>query len=87
MLTRKERIMAAWLMERASEEFSNHGCNDLPGSFILETQLTDEEKVQFVRDYIKWNEHRLGENVEPEDFDLLPDWAVMDFLAYKLREE
>lgn len=86
-MTPKEMKLASLLLERASDEFSNHGCNDLDSRFIKETGFTDEEKVQFVREYAEWNgdPDRYEDGIEPKDFDYLPDWAVMSFLAAKLK--
>lgn len=88
-MTPKEMKLAASLLTRASDEFSNHGCNDLDSRFIAEAGFTDEEKVRFVQQYILWNgdpEMYGGvEAVEPKHFGYLPDWCVMSFLAAKLR--
>lgn len=88
-MTTKEQKMAAWMLDRAADTFSNHGCNDLDQGFILEAGLTDEEKVQFVREYAKWNgdpDMYGGEDeITAENFDYMPDWLVMRFLAAKLK--
>jgi hypothetical protein len=78
MMTEKERAVAAQLLEMASEEFGNHGCND----WDFPKGWTKEEKIAFCKEYHEWNG-------DPEDFDPnflhLPDYAVMSFMADKLK--
>jgi hypothetical protein len=77
-MNQKEKKVAAELLRTASEQFSNHGCND----WNYPKDWTEDEKLQFVREYHEWNG-------DPEDFDpeflFLQDWAVMSFLAHKLE--
>jgi hypothetical protein len=80
-MTRKEKLLAASLLELASEEFSNHGCND----WEFPVGWSPAECHDFVRRYCDWNG-------DPSEYDAsrepsLPDWAVMRFLAAKIEEE
>jgi hypothetical protein len=75
--------LAADLLEEASDEFSNHGCND----WDFPSDWTKEEQQEFVK---AMNE----DNGTPEEYDPehlhVPDWWVMSFLARqikKLKEE
>lgn len=91
-LSKKEIKIAALLLKEASEEYSNHGCNELSDEFISEADLTDEEKINFVREFHKWNgdlNWQLSEfgEITPNRFDSLPDSALMHFLADKLEKE
>jgi len=76
----KEFRLAAKLLEMADEEFGNHVCNDVYESFW--DGWEKEERQEFVKQYHEWNG-------DPEEFDpnflLLPDYAIMGFLAHKLR--
>lgn len=87
-MTEKENKIAAYMLRAASQKFANHGCNDLDSQFFAEIGLTDEEKIQFVREYHTWNgdlKDRFRDGViEADDFLSLPDFAVMSFLAHKL---
>jgi hypothetical protein len=79
-MTAKEKYLASELLEKAADEFSNHGCND----FDFPDDWTAEEKADFVLRYHQWNG-------DPENFNLkylvLWDYAVMHFLAIELRKE
>ena len=82
-MTKNERKLAAEMLELASAEFSNHGCND------LELENTDENwaMIEAMED---WNGSR------PEDRNERPrgnkkiftnDWFVMSYLANLLTKE
>lgn len=90
MEARKLDKMAAELLEMASEEFSNHGCNDLSADFIKEIGLTDEEKLQIVIEYYEWNgdfeEAKKYGWITAKHFDAIGDSSLMRFVARKLRE-
>ena len=79
-MTTKEKELAAKMLELASEEFANHGCNDVEES-VYEGWTLDERK-QFVKDFWEWNG-------SPQDYDEkclhLQDHAIMSFLAFKLK--
>ena len=77
-----EKELASKLLEYASDEFSNHGCNDIDKSFWK--GWTKKDKQLFVKEYHDWNG-------DPEEYDekclYLSDWAVMSFLADKLLND
>lgn len=79
-MTPKEKELASKMLELASNEFSNHGCNDVEDSFYEGWTL--EERQQFVKEFWEWN----GDlsNYSP-DFLHLGDDSIMAFLAHKLR--
>jgi hypothetical protein len=62
------------LLRQASEEFSNHGCND----WNFPPDWTLEERQEFVKAMHE-------DNGSPEEYDPehlhVPDWWVMSFLA------
>lgn len=76
----KERMLAAVMLDMASDKFSSHGCNDweFPNSW------TKEEKIAFLRGYHAWN----GDPEEEfsERYLHISDFAVMSFLAHKIRQ-
>lgn len=77
----KEEQLAAYFLDLAAEEFSNHGCNDVEEEVWKD--WTKEERQKFVKEYHEWNH-------EPQEYDLnhlhLDDTSIMRFLAYKLEE-
>lgn len=79
-LTRAERQVLAELLERASDTFSNHGCND----FELAKFMPDpEERRELMREYHEYNHS--PEDYDPnDDFNVEMDFALMSFFAWKL---
>lgn len=74
-----EKKLAAKMLELASDDFSNNGCNDVPNSYF--DGWTIEERRNFVKEFHVWN----GDIEEyDENFLHLPDFAIMSFLAHKL---
>ena len=78
----KEKQLAAKMLEMASDEFSNHGCNDVEDSVCEGWSL--EERQQFIKEFHEWNG-------DPENFDKdwlhLGDSTIMSFLAHKLETD
>lgn len=78
----KEKNLISEFLEIASDKFSNHCCNDVDESLFVD--WTSDERKQFVKEYHEWNG-------DPEEFDdkflVLPDYAIMSFLADKLKNE
>lgn len=78
----KEKKLAADMLEKASDEFSNHGCNDVENSVYKNWSL--EERRQFVKEFHIWN----GDPEEyNENFLNMHDYMIMGFLAYKLEHD
>lgn len=81
-MDKKKLLLAAKLLELASEEFSNHGCNDLPDEFLF--GWTHEELIQLDKDY-----HT--KNGDPDEHDpnnlLFFDDGLMWYLAQELKKE
>lgn len=78
-MTQKEKELTAKMLELASNEFSNHGCNDVEDSVYEGWTL--EERRQFVKEFHEWN----GDPEEyNENFLHLGDSTLMSFLGYKL---
>ena len=80
-MTDKELLLAAKLLDLAQEEFSNHGCNDLPKDFLEDWAL--EEKKQLMKDYLELNG-------DPENYDdnflYFMDDSLMWLMAEKIRD-
>ena len=81
-INKKELSLAAKMLKLASEQFSNHGCNDVDEN--LYDNWTLEERQQFVKEFHQWNG-----NLEEYDetFLHLGDNTIMSFLAAKLEWE
>jgi hypothetical protein len=81
-MNKKEKELAAKMLDLASDEFGNHTCNDLPNS--VWKGWTKEERQKFVKAFHKWNG-------DPEEYDPnflhMSDSSVMSFLAAKLKGE
>lgn len=87
ILTDKEGALVAELLELASDQFSNHGCND----FDLPKSWSREEIAELLRSIHRWN----GDEDEMEadgEFDpkrkhirTTYDWLLMTYFAAKLR--
>lgn len=84
-LTNAERVAAAHLLDIAGDQFSNHGCNDLN---LVELGLTLEERRALVQAYHEYNgdlEEFDKELANGSEFKYDTDWAMMHFLAARLR--
>ena len=66
-------LLSAKLLDTASDEFSNHGCNDL--SKDVQALITPE----ILKDIKKW--------LDDYDIQYVPDWLLMNYLRDKLKEE
>ncbi len=79
MLNEKEKQLASYWLSRASELYSNHGCNDVEEK--VWKGWTTEERRQFVKEYHEYNGD--PEEYDPNDLHL-PDFAIISWLAYKI---
>ena len=82
-MNKLDKRLTIHFLKMAADEFSNHGCNDFP----LKTFIPDlEERHQLVKEYFEWN--KSPQEYNPElSYDYFPDYALMDFMAYKLGLE
>jgi hypothetical protein len=81
-ISKKELALAAKMLELASDQFSNHGCNDVDENVYAGWTL--EERQQFVKEFHEWN----GDPEEYEETFLhLGDSTIMSFLAAKLEAQ
>lgn len=85
VLTSHEAMLAAALLDKAADKFSNHGCNDF---FIDEhvDDMTDEEMAGLD---LAMHEHNGDpeEHDPEEDHNVQQDWCLMLYLAARLRGE
>jgi len=79
-MTDKEKKLTALFLRLASDEFGNHGCNDVPEKYF--EGWTKEERQQFVKEIHEWNGD--PEEYNPE-FLHTPDFAIFGFLAHKIE--
>lgn len=77
MLSQKETILAARLLQSASNQFANHGCND----WSFPENWSDHEKKDFMKHYLEY--HHINEEPDPDRMPL-PDCSVMEFLAHRM---
>jgi hypothetical protein len=71
------KLLAAKMLEEASEEFSNHGCNDLTKEVL--DLITDEKRL--CEDMKKWN----GDDDWPTSVKQIGDSSLMHYLSDKLK--
>jgi hypothetical protein len=77
-----ERRLIAVLLNMASDEFGNHGCND----FDLSAIVTPEQGKALMRAYHEWN----GDPEEHQDDEYSGyeyDYAMMGFMAHRIYPE
>lgn len=89
-MTKLQKKLAAYFLELASEEFSNHGCNDIDSDAIdIVLQMTNSERTKFCKEYHKYNRDDEETDIEDAQTEMLnmSDWEYMSFLAYKLEQE
>jgi hypothetical protein len=79
-MNNKEKKLAADFLEMASNEFSNHGCNDVPDEFFEGWTLSEKQKI--VKEY-----HISNNSIEDYDPNYLhlADFCLMDLLSEKLK--
>lgn len=80
-MDRQILLLAANMLDLASEVFSNHGCNDLDDKDL--DGMTDETKL--CDDIRKWN----GDNEceWPKKANYIGNSTLMSYLSDKLKEE
>lgn len=82
-LSNAEKKVLGYLLRRAADEFSNHGCNDL--HLLKDAGLTAKESYEFrvmVGKDPNYTE-MMGEPVRKGD-DVTYDWAMYRYLADKI---
>lgn len=86
MIKSIELKVAASLLRLASEEFSNHCCNEF--NFRKEAKLTDEQAEELIALFNEWNKKENPIDFEPISLNakILDDSTLMDYLADKLEE-
>lgn len=82
-LTTAEKKLIVYLLRRASDEFSNHGCNDL--ELVRDVGLTPEESFQ-----IRMAMHERSDDPErvapSKKSHYENDWCAMLFAADRIEE-
>jgi hypothetical protein len=82
-LNKHKKALVAVLLEAASDEFANHGCND------YEFENTDEN-WKLICDMEDWNGTKPADRRErpnPGKKIMTYDWYVMSYLAACLKKE
>jgi len=81
------RKAAIAILERASEEFSNHGCTDF--DLMRDADLTKKEALEVLQQMHDWAKANGAVDEEPPkagDY-YTDDWLFMNFLAAMLANE
>lgn len=76
-----ELLLAGRLLAVAAEQFSNHGCNDMPAEHFEGIGHFERERLE--REYNIWNNN----SADPISFANIGDDAWMSYLAAKLKGE
>jgi hypothetical protein len=71
-------LIAAKLLDQASDQFSNHGCNDLDKE-VLEVITDKDALTKEVREWV-------NDDGCPENISHMQDWHLMDYISEKLKE-
>lgn len=71
--------LAGDLLDKAADEFTNHGCND----WWFPADWTIEDRRELVKAMYEQNGN--PEEYDPDQLNVA-DWWVMQFLASKLKE-
>jgi hypothetical protein len=79
-LTAKELRLAAKLLDMAADQFSNHGCNDLPDDAF--DGWDEFEKTELAKKFDKYNG---GHDAEESGIEIMGDDGLMAFFAAKIQ--
>ncbi len=83
-MTGKQYLLILTLYEDATQSYGRR-CHDLDRALIKDLGFTDAEKLDVVKRYHEWN----GDDDEidltdPEEFDRIPCFAMLDFFMKRL---
>ena len=73
--------LSAKMLDLASDEFSNHGCNDLDDKLV--NSMSDSEKEDLLKGMQEWHD----DDSYPSCIEQVGDSFLMEYLSYKLKEE
>jgi len=80
-LTKAELILASRLLDSASDEFSNHGCNDMSSSMFK--GISKVELDELVEAFNAANPDE--DEDDPRPIESIGDWVWMSFLSDRLK--
>ncbi len=81
-LTSGERKLLVYMLDKAGDEFSAHGCNDL--DLVKEVQLTPEESLE-VRKILTEEGDYPDDEVKPNAHSI-QDWLAFVHFSKKFRD-
>ncbi len=81
-MTKNEISLTIHLLKMASDEFSNHGCNDY---YLAKIIADPEERRALMKQYHEYNGDPEEWRAE-SNYDYAPDWLLMIFMAKKLQD-
>lgn len=76
-----EILLAGRLLAVAADQFSNHGCNDMPMEHFEGIGQFERERLE--RDYNRWAKN----TADPVPFQNIGDDGWMHYLAARLKGE
>ena len=87
-MTKKEKRLATYFLNKYADECGNHGCNDLPQEAIQAADFTPEEAETFAKEFVQYNT-KGREQYDPnlDSFERMSDFSVIGLLAHKLETE
>jgi hypothetical protein len=80
-MTRAEKLLASRLLDLASDEFHEHGCNDMPKEMFA--GISEAEVKEMVAGWNKFNEFE----GDPLPLMNIGDDGWMEYLAHRLAED
>jgi hypothetical protein len=85
-LTEGERKVLVELLDRAEQEFSNHGCNDF--HLVKEAKCTPSEVAEIQKKVAAWsgNPDQIEDAEKHPDDPYTQDWMLFGMLKKKFTE-
>lgn len=84
-LSVKEKELVSYFLQQAADEFTNHGCNDLPDK--VRKILTKQEWAKLIDDYHVWNNSPEDERDGKFQPHMMVDWLWMQYFADKILND
>jgi hypothetical protein len=89
-MTANEMKLAAYFLDIAADQFSNHGCNDIDKEALEASEFTPAQSRQFAADVAMWSsptDEELIKELRERGLLGVQDSEAMHTLAFKLRSQ
>jgi len=83
-MSSKLMLLAAAMLRMTSEEYSNHGCNDMDADMLKPLGFTKAEQAEILQEIA--SEVIDDPDYEDRGFESIMDVEWMDYLALKLEQ-